>query len=141
MVAVHPRQSRWLLLVHPDKRLGAAVEVTGDAKEPLEVRLQPTATITGRLLDADGRPWKGQPLRTYFDRRGWKSLRQHWPDVVQTDDEGRFRIEGVLPGMRYQVNLAGKPPRLTIGSVATGLDLKAAEVRALGDVKARMLRD
>jgi hypothetical protein len=133
--ALHPQTPRWLVVLHPGLRLGASVTVkAGD--EPFTVRLEPTGTITGRVLDYDGRPWKQQDLRIYFDRRG-TYLQDHLPDVVRSDDDGRFRVEGVISGLRYQVNVAGKPPNITVASVAVGLVLKPGEVRDLGDVKAR----
>ncbi len=138
--AMHPSQPRWLVVIHPEQQLGAEVEVPGDAKEPFEVRLQPTATITGRLLDPEGRPWKRQELRTYYDKKGARVLRGHFPELTATDDDGRFRVTGLVPGLIYQINVAGKPPNTTTGSVRAGLKPRPGETIDLGDVKPRMFR-
>jgi RNA polymerase sigma factor (sigma-70 family) len=139
--ALHPKQPSWVFVLHSDRQLGAAVEIRAGAKEPVAIRLQPTGKVTGRLLDSDGQPWKNQDLRVYFSKRGLKYLQQHLPEVIRTDDQGRFALKGILPGLTYQIIVAGKPPNLTVGSVATGLTLRAGESRDLGDVKARMFRD
>ena len=141
VAALHAKTPRWVMVLHPERKLGASVEVKAGAREPFVVRLGPTGTITGRLLDDTGRPWPRQALRVYFDRPGAGVLHNHLPEIVRCDDEGRFRVEGIIAGPTYQVVVAGKPPRTTIGAVKTGLTLKAGEVKALGDVKARMFRD
>jgi RNA polymerase sigma factor (sigma-70 family) len=138
--AVRPNASRWLLVLHPGRHLGASVDVQAGSKESVAIRLTRTGTITGRLLGPDGDPWKQQDLRVFSSRRGG-ILNAHLPDVVRTGDDGRFRVEGIIPGLTYQVVVAGKPPRATIGSVKVGLELKPGEVRALGDVKARLFRE
>lgn len=141
LTALHPKQSRWVAVIHPERQLGATAEVSPDANAPYALRLQPTGTITGRLLDPEGRPWPRQPLSVYFDKPGKGHLMQHWPFALSTDDDGRFRVVGVLPGLAYQVNVAGKPNNRTIGSVKTGIKLASGEVKDLGDLKPRMFRD
>jgi hypothetical protein len=138
LTALNPKVPRSLVIHHPDRKLGLSVEVKGAAQEPFVIRLEPTATVTGRLLGPTGKPWARQDLRVYYDKAGVAGLRQHSPEMVRSDDNGRFRVEGIIPGLRYQVGLAGKPGEATTGSVKTGLVLKPGEVRDLGDVKARL---
>jgi RNA polymerase sigma factor (sigma-70 family) len=135
--AMHPKRPRWLVVLHPGRHLGASVDVQAGGSEPVPIRLAPTGAITGRLLDPDGDPWKQQELIVYYHKRGG-SLYPHQPERVRTGDDARFRIEGIIPGLTYQVVVAGKPSGITIGSVKVGLELKPGEVRALGDVKARL---
>jgi RNA polymerase sigma factor (sigma-70 family) len=137
--ALRPKEPRWVVVLHPGRQLAASLEVQAGDKEPVPIRLEPTGTITGRLLDPDGAVWKRQDLSIYFNKRGKDSLNAHLLEVVQTDDEGRFRVEGVVPGLIYQVNVAVK--RRTIGSVKVGLTLKPGELKGLGDIKARLFRD
>jgi protocatechuate 3,4-dioxygenase beta subunit len=141
--ALRPKQPHWVLVLHPGRQLGASVSLSagqaGD-REPVAIRLGRTGTITGRVLDPDGEPMKRQNLRVFYYKRDG-ILNEHLPHVVRTDDEGRFRVEGVIPGLLYQVDLAGKPPRSTIGSVKVDLTVEPGEVKDLGDVKARLFRD
>jgi RNA polymerase sigma factor (sigma-70 family) len=133
---LHPNRPRWLAVLHPGRQLGATMDVKPGEKEPYSIRLERTGTITGRLLDPDGDVWKQQDLQVFYHKpKG--TLYQHLPNLIRTDDQGRFRVEGVIPGLIYQVVVAGKQGR-TIGSVKTGLSPKPGEVKDLGDVKARL---
>jgi RNA polymerase sigma factor (sigma-70 family) len=135
--ALPPRRPRWVVVLHPERQLGASVEVKPGAREPLPIRLVPTGTIAGRLL-AEGRPWPHQELRVFYEKRGVARLNNHFPEVIHTDEQGRFRIRGIIPGLLYQVT-AGRPPKTA--DVARGLSLKPGEVKDLGDVKARPERE
>jgi RNA polymerase sigma factor (sigma-70 family) len=137
--ALRPGTPRWLVVLHAGAHLGASVEVKAGMKEPLTIRLKPTGTITGRLLSADGRPWRKQALRICFDKPGAAVLHNHLPEVVHSDDEGRFRVEGIISGLSYRIDVAGKPPRATAGSVKSGLALEPAEHKDVGDVKASLI--
>jgi RNA polymerase sigma factor (sigma-70 family) len=51
-------QPRTLVFLHPDKKLGKVIKLQGDETKPLVVRLEPLdAALTGRILDARGKPW------------------------------------------------------------------------------------
>jgi hypothetical protein len=141
LTAVDPHGRRSLVFLHPEKRLVKALEVTGDARGPLTVRLEPAGTVTGRLVDEDGLPRPRVDMLVHFTRKDTDSLAEHLPRRITTDGEGRFRVEGLAPGLSYQINLAGKPPNTTIGNVAVGLSVKSGETRDLGDVKGKLHQD
>jgi hypothetical protein len=73
--AVDPQAPETYFFQHPGKNLGAAIILKGNEPDDFTVKLQPMATITGRLVDEDGEPIKkallhgslpsGQPNRTY----------------------------------------------------------------------------
>ena len=54
----------------------------------------------------------------------------------QIDREGRFRIEGLVPGKSYDLSLMTRQ-RIQIGSLARGVKLGPGEIRDLGDVTPR----
>src|SRR5262249_17805600 len=120
-----PTDEREVLFVHAEKQLAGVVRVRGDAKEPLRIKLEPWGTVTGRLVGPDGKPRPGL-LLTVEDRRFLPGA------SLQTDKEGRFRLAGLAPGVKYTLQLVqnGQPT----ASVFDGLALKAAETRDLGDV-------
>jgi hypothetical protein len=100
------------------------LRVRGDAKGPLAAKLEPWCTVTGRLVGKDGSPQPSRLLKI----RDWLL-----PDTsFQTDKEGRFRIEGLAPQVKYSLDVIqnGKPT----AAVFAGLTLKAAETRDLGNV-------
>jgi RNA polymerase sigma factor (sigma-70 family) len=119
------QRKRILLFVHPEKKLGAVVVTDGGSEDPLPVKLQPLGAIEGQVLDADGKPWAGLKvtLRPEVPRRdadydnlpdetlafqGMFAIhRGLWSKFVgrevTTDKDGRFRLEGVLPGVDFNV--------------------------------------
>jgi RNA polymerase sigma factor (sigma-70 family) len=139
-LALNPKKSRWVLVLHQARQLGASLHIKPGVKEPFVIRLEPTATITGRLLDPEGRPLKRQELLVEYQAPGGNVISVHLPDVVRSDDEGRFRIQGLIPGLVYRISLY-HAPRLSLGSALHGLTLKSAHTKNVGDVKARPRRE
>jgi RNA polymerase sigma factor (sigma-70 family) len=139
--AIDPRKTRSLVVLHPDKRLVKAVELDGSDPDPLIIHLESAGTVTGRLLDEAGQPRPRVELIVFFQKKDDGYLAGHFPERVTTDGEGRFRVENLAPGLVYQINEAGKPPNLTIASVATRLSVKAGELKDLGGVTARRIGD
>jgi 5-hydroxyisourate hydrolase-like protein (transthyretin family) len=129
VTALDPRSPRWLFFRHRDKQLGAAVQVRGDEGQPLTVRLQPCASVTGRLLDAKGR---GCPEAEIYGQseNSYMSLTtgRWWQLYVsgRTDREGRFRVDGLIPGVKYAIAVGDQGFAQTLGPGA---------VKDLGDTR------
>jgi RNA polymerase sigma factor (sigma-70 family) len=138
--ALRPKESREVLVLHPKRELGAMTDLKPGTKGTLAIRLAPTGTLTGRVLDPDGRPLKEQGLSVWFTRAGSDTIRLHLEPRARTDGKGRFRIPGLLPGLHYQIELA-RSPGLTLGKRLQGLTVKSGEVKDLGDVNARNRRE
>jgi hypothetical protein len=66
-VALAAGERRRLILSTMDGRYAAAAEIRGDEPGPIVVRLKPTGTVTGRLVDAAGEPVIGASFRLFFD--------------------------------------------------------------------------
>jgi hypothetical protein len=137
-VAVDPKRPRALVFVHKEKKLAGMVRVRGDEKDPVEVKLQPWATVTGRLVDADGKPQAD--VRLGFvqnidepDPSGVGDL----PGAreLHTDAQGRFTLEGFAPGLRY--NLVAMDSRRVLASIGRNMTLKAGEAKDVGNVTLR----
>src|SRR5262249_43432072 len=126
--AFNPRRPRPVLFRHVEKGLAGVLQPPDDASKPVTVRLQPGATVTGRLIDGDGRPRPGVELNgSILARAGWwdgYSL----PGKIKTDAEGRFRIGTLLPGYQYRVYDQR-------GSLEFGDGLGRGETKDLGDVQ------
>jgi RNA polymerase sigma factor (sigma-70 family) len=125
-----------LIALHPAKKLVRLLELKGDEKGPLSVKLEPAGTVTGRLLDPDGKPMPRRKITIDFELPTGGGLLSYFPAKVTTDATGRFRIEGLAPGIPYFV-LLGDPP-LFVGEV-TRLKVRPGESRDLGEVKYKPL--
>jgi len=105
---VHPAPGKpeTLLVVHPGMHLGGFTEVRGDEQGPIQVRLQPTSVVTGRLVDEECRPRPSVQLSLSYERRdgrtgeNWTEL---FPNQGATDRDGRFLIDSLVTGVQYQL--------------------------------------
>jgi RNA polymerase sigma factor (sigma-70 family) len=141
-----PAKPRVLLFLHRERKLAGSVLIRGDEKEPVRVKLEPWGVLTGRILDEDDRPWSGATLRFLRFREppraeGPAGDQGTLPDQWFTaDKDGRFRIEGLAPGVEYTL-YGGKPnhfngaPFNDIGPVCERVRLKAGETKDLADVR------
>ena len=95
-----PDRKRTLLFVHQQRELGTQVVVTGDEAAPLTVRMMPTGTLIGRFVDEFGNPLPGirVELTPQQPPLGGTGL---WH--AEADEEGRFRITGLIDGATYHV--------------------------------------
>jgi RNA polymerase sigma factor (sigma-70 family) len=98
------KRTRELLFYHPEKNLGFFKEIPGNEPEPLTISLQPCGSATGRVVDKDGQPLPGLALNFY--RQG---LRGPGGRDAKTDKDGRFRVEGLVPGQKYRLSPANLP--------------------------------
>jgi RNA polymerase sigma factor (sigma-70 family) len=125
--SLDPNASYTLSFIHKERKLIGHVTVRGDAKGPLSVHLQRWGVVAGRLVDATGEPLAGRPLQLRYPalaEPGMRLLEQSW----QTNGEGRFRVEGLLPGLKHELIL-GKSHTFKDLSVGPG------QTRELGDIK------
>jgi len=106
--ALDPARPRTLFLVHPEKKLAAWVRVRGDEKGPVVAKMVPAGSVTGKLMDTDGRPVVGVAVNLQFPSGPGSSLyreiKQGRP-LGETDKEGAFRIDGVIPGVKFSLSL------------------------------------
>jgi RNA polymerase sigma factor (sigma-70 family) len=137
--ALDPSKPRRVTVTHEGRKLVGSVYLKGDESGPMTLRLQPWGTVTGRAVDEDGEPRKG--LRLY-NRGGIYPpppadsailpQRNFGPDLV-VDPDGRFRVEGLVPGLKY--GATGVQGITGLGDVFRDITVAPGEVKDLGDVK------
>jgi RNA polymerase sigma factor (sigma-70 family) len=125
---------QWTFFFHKEKQLGAAVRLTGNEPKDFTVRLRPCATITGRIVDSDGRPRPGLALAGFLGvwqrepLAGWGGF---WG--VKTDRQGRFRITGLIPGLKWQAILIDEGDMF--GPLLRNVTFQPGETKDLGDLR------
>ena len=130
VTAINPHLPQWVFFFHKQKQLGAALRLNGSEPKDFTVRLQPCATITGRIVDGEGRPRAG--LRFY----GCVGPFQHGPTHggffgARTDKEGRFRITGLIPRLKWHtVDIA--EGSMTIGYLLRDVTLSVRRSQRFG---------
>jgi RNA polymerase sigma factor (sigma-70 family) len=144
---LNPKKPRPILFIHPEKKLARLVAVRPDERGPLEVRLEPAGTLVGRLVDAAGQPVGGVTVSALlsFKAETIKDLPSDirlnmfvWGKFINgeatTDRDGKFRIEGLVPGLKYLLNVKKEAAFLT-GYTRDDLTVEAGKTRDLGDLK------
>jgi hypothetical protein len=131
---LHPNRARRITLIQKDRKRIGFLLAQGDGSMPKIVRMQPWGEVTGQILDADGKPVKA--ALSFGD----------WPDEtnadptlgvytsIATDDDGKFRIEKLIPGQRYSARIHGTDGKV-IGMAFQELVLRPGEVKDVGQIK------
>jgi RNA polymerase sigma factor (sigma-70 family) len=121
-----------VIFQHAEKGLIGVAQPPKNKGGSVTVQMRPGASVTGRLVDADGQPRAGVELEVEFRR---EKMRPDWwwgsysPGRIKTDREGRFRLTALLPG--YQFRLSDGKGVLPFG----GGTLGSGQANDLGDVK------
>jgi hypothetical protein len=114
--ALDPDKPRPVAFLHAGRKLAALVTLRGDEKEPLVVRLTPAAVVTGRALNEDGQPLAGAEVYPLYPAAIGEQLNKSRgrDDPVQTDKEGRFRLEGIVPGLMMKLGFRNKGQQMLV---------------------------
>jgi RNA polymerase sigma factor (sigma-70 family) len=137
--ALDPSKPRRVTLTHEGRKLVASLYLKGDEAGPLTVRLQPSGTVTGRILDEDGRPRSGLTLTNlggiYPEPPADRAILPigNTSMGIPVDRDGRFRVEGLVPGLKYGAGAVGGS--MGLGEVFRDLTVAPGEFKDLGDVK------
>jgi RNA polymerase sigma factor (sigma-70 family) len=126
---------RMLGFYHPGQQLGAIVLVRAEDKGPLTVRLQKCGTLTGRLLNEQQDPRSGIRLwGLVAEGLSSKAQGRGYDLSAIADTQGRFRVEGLVPGVTYTVSTFEGEANGDGKLVARGVKVAAGETKDLGDV-------
>ena len=83
------------------RKLAAATEF-GEDTETVELKLVPGGTLAGRVVDENDKPIPKARISVFLRLAHFSSTISHTP--VEVDEGGRFRIETVPPGFKYNVS-------------------------------------
>jgi beta-lactamase regulating signal transducer with metallopeptidase domain len=122
--ALRPDEVRPLVVFHESLNLAGWIDVRADDERINELKLEPWGTAIGRLVDEDG------GARTKVD----VVYSERHDHQIATDAQGRFRIDGLVPGKPAKIWVSPNVGFLS-GTIAKALVLKPGEVKDLGDVR------
>ncbi|MBO0698093.1 MAG: hypothetical protein J2P46_06850, partial [Zavarzinella sp.] len=142
-----PGESRLIQVSHPEKKLAGSLVVRGDEKEPLVLKLEAAGVLTGRFVTTDGKPLAGlelfaqirEPVASPGPPAKADVTLGSFPRGPRTDKDGKFRLEGLAPGLKYRFGVFRGMFALTPeGDLAKGVTVKAGETKDLGDIPIRL---
>src|SRR5205823_2408954 len=108
-------------------------------------KLESWGTLTGRLVTPEGKPPKDiQILSGGGTLLSAEGVLPRDPDKgfllqpVRPDKDGKFRIEGLVPGLKYNLLIGKGTYSLQItGSAARNVTIKAGETKDLGEIQVK----
>jgi RNA polymerase sigma factor (sigma-70 family) len=139
-------ETRLLQFFHKDKKLSGSVVIKEGQKDKLTVKLAPSGTLTGRLVNADGKPvidgelisLDTPPMATPGKPMTDLARGSYHENRIRVNKNGEFRIEGLIPGLKYQMGLIkGAYFHKLGGDAGEGITIKAGETKKLGDVEVK----
>ena len=130
---IDPGGPRRVSFFHVGRRLAGSVLINGDEAGPLSVRLRPWGAVTGRIVDDRGRPQTGMVLTGSMPNLSEVVDSGMLPRRATVAADGRFRFEGLVPGLRYSASVMeewGFGRRWAFRDLRVG----PGETRDLGDI-------
>lgn len=139
-IALETDRPRTVLFVDQAKKQAASVELKGGEKD-LTVQLQPFGTLTGRLVDAAGKPIAGASVIVMV-KQNMKHMAFHTAMREQpftTDKDGRFTLELPTGPVEYVLAFSLKNKYLDTGyrPDTKGHTLKPGETTAVDEMKVK----
>lgn len=131
LLAFRDNEVRTVLIRQQERNLGRGLHVKASDSEhqPVVVKLEPCATVQGRLVDGSGAPVRGVALRfdIAHDRDYGRSLAR-----IATDADGRFTRHDVPTGLPYSIFAEGAGIKFTV--IIKELDAEPGETIDLGTI-------
>jgi hypothetical protein len=145
---LHPDRLRRITFTHEDRKLIGFLPARGDGDTPYIVRMEPWATLTGRIVDENGQPQApegpliAQQLPVLYLGNWHGIVTNSDPTVGEhpgapTNAEGRFRLERMVPGLRYSAEIYHGTSGRYLGMAFENVVLQPGQVRDLGDIRTK----
>jgi len=91
-----------LLARHTQRNLVTFMEFNEDVNN-LDVRLEPGAIITGKVVDPYGKGIQTTKITTSMKHPDWRTILPRFPYRMEVDAEGKFEIRALPLGHKYSV--------------------------------------
>jgi RNA polymerase sigma factor (sigma-70 family) len=137
--ALDPSKPRRVVVTHEKLKLIGSAVLNAKEAGPIIVKLQPWGAIVGRILD-DGSHPRDRMFLINPGGSGQSHPETHdilpgsdWREGIHVGKDGRFRVEGLVPGLKYSANLGDG--ELSLGTLFEGDSVAPGEIKDLGDLK------
>jgi len=138
-----PGETRQVLVHAPAKQLGAVLDIKAELQSPVQMKLQPTGSLVGRIVGSDGQPEAGMAIQ--FELLTDDGFQQIAAQVF-TDANGRFQQRSLIADLKYRVaaiRLNGSQRTMSTSApkmdsqwyVAKDLQINSGELVDLGELK------
>jgi RNA polymerase sigma factor (sigma-70 family) len=117
-----------------NKALIGQVELNGEIERPVRLTLIPWGEIHGRLVLV-GNQTRPEDVQIFSSG----GLKTPAPWVVRIQKDGRFRIEGLVPGRSYSFLALGRQGK-SIGEILHDVSVKPGEAKDVGEVTPKSWR-
>jgi hypothetical protein len=89
----------------PTRKLFGSIALKSNETEPVTVTLGPGGAVKGRLVGEDGTPLAGVAVSLHHPARRLTELHDHVhrSRPVETDANGEFRIDDIIPGRKFRL--------------------------------------
>jgi RNA polymerase sigma factor (sigma-70 family) len=130
---------RVMVFYHCQRHLAGMLTLKGNEKAPVTVKLDPTGSIKGRLLDADGKPLAGVEVDVQYGQGMASAVHKavHRSKQIVTDSNGTFMFDELIPELKLELIFRHgrrKFARETKPAEAA-IQVKPDECRDLGAIK------
>jgi RNA polymerase sigma factor (sigma-70 family) len=146
VLGLEPGESRLLQVFHKEKNLAGSLVIKAEQKERPTIKLVQAATLTGRLVTPEGKPandgevisLQAPPMAAPGDAKPDLTVGSFHENRVRPAKDGTFRIDGLVPGLKYNMGVIKGFYLHRLGGDAGGtLILKTGETKKLGDVEVK----
>ncbi len=149
IVDLRPGEKRKVFVFHRQRNLAGGGFATHGMKETLEIKLLAAGSIRGRLVDAAGEPIDDASLFVQYEKLNSDDDSAIWaphpklsanPTTIPVDQEGRFHLDGLIPGWSYHANASaprkyqGEIMDMFIGQPFENVQVEPGETKDLGDL-------
>jgi RNA polymerase sigma factor (sigma-70 family) len=137
VTALAPFEERRLVFRHDERKLIGTLNVPGNGNGALVVTLGPWSSLTGRVVGEDGKPRAGIKITLHHDPfpdHALGGMARQPGSRFELDETGRFQINALAPGIKYDVNVFD-PSIGIVGYVVRDLVVRPGEAKDLGDRK------
>ncbi len=128
-----PDETRHVWILNRERKLGRYFDIkAGSSPREMTVKLEPCATLTGRVVDAEGAAVEGVVVNAHA-----QDLQPNSINAVQTGADGRFSHPYLPGGCQYEFDFL--KPMTGGGGMRVhqlkGIQLEAGKSKDLGEIK------